>query len=706
MQSGADRLATATALLVIAFVVGLTVRYNSFIPWGTDSGAYISSAYRWAEGDVFSPATLLFHEPWAADGYVEAPLGHRPGPVRGTFTSFYPIGYPLLLAVALRLGGELAPYAVAPLLAGVLAWCAFLLARRLSTAWAGAAAALMIAATPVTLTHAIMPMSDVPAAAFWALAWVMSLRAGRSAAATAGLAAAFAVMIRPNLAPLALPVAVAVAWATLTSRRDAVARVVVFGIGAAVGPAMVLWSQAALFGHPLESGYPAPLEFFFQAGRIPHNAWFYPAELVGLHSWLVASAVAAVPLVFARRFADPDDRHRRAIVASAVGIIAVNYALYLPYLSFDGWYWLRFTLPAMLAIFVLCAAAFDWVRLALGSRHRWLAVLAAVPVAVIVLTPAGEMRAAVAGSDSYARLHQMGHYLRAALPRRAVVLTYAHGGAVASYTGLPIVRLDMIPLDSLDRVVGDLQRSGHVPVFVLDVSVEGRSLAERFQHSRYVRLDWPPRAEFATTLSVLYHDPADRDFFLSGDRYASDVLVWPPERGDQHRLAWAGLVADDVVWWPSPDDSRAFRTTLEATYRSALGRRETRAHVHPGAATLWLRRYLRYRIHACGHDEAIDKVIRQLDGAGPQAVCGTAHPAAFPPRDQTVDFRRRLDARPRAVAGIAAMTAVDLEGDAVWTQEYVQRRAAGCSHRQATDAVVAAILGQPVPPCGGAPAGR
>jgi len=201
MKHSSDALARTLALLAVAVVIGVGIRYNAFAGWATDSGAYISAGHAWAEGTVFRPASFVFWAPWSLRGNVEAPLGHTPGPIDGTITGMYPLGYPLLLAAAIKLAGPLAAHVVVPLTAGLLVWCAFVLGRSLSTPWAGVLAATLIGGTPVMLRHAIVAMSDVPAAAFWALSWVFSIRTGLHHAAAAGLAAAMAVMIRPNLAP-------------------------------------------------------------------------------------------------------------------------------------------------------------------------------------------------------------------------------------------------------------------------------------------------------------------------------------------------------------------------------------------------------------------------------------------------------------------------------------------------------------------------
>ena len=64
-------------------------------------------------------------------------------------------------------------------------------------------AAILLAFTPVFLFQSIQPMSDVPVTAVWMLcfAWI---QAGGRYDTVAGLACAMAVLIRPNLAPLAI----------------------------------------------------------------------------------------------------------------------------------------------------------------------------------------------------------------------------------------------------------------------------------------------------------------------------------------------------------------------------------------------------------------------------------------------------------------------------------------------------------------------
>jgi hypothetical protein len=689
MQGPPDRLSTAAAVLILATATGVTIRANIFVPWGTDSGAYLIAAEGWATKELFTPASFLFWATWDHDGLVEAPFGHRPTSVKGAITGSYPLGYPVLLATALKLGGPLAPYVVAPLFVGLLAWCTFVLGGMMSSGWAGAAASLLIAASPVTVWQAMSPMSDVPAAALWALSLVMSLRPGRGAAIAAGLSTALAITVRPNLVPLAAVIAAVVLSADGRSRVG-VHRVLLYGVFAAIGPGLVLWSQAVLYGHPFASGYEGA-DAFFSSDRIPYNVRFYPLQLVRLHSWLLLAGFLSVPLALRSRRAGPGQSRAALIACAALGIIAVNYALHLPYLTFEGWQWLRFMLPALTVLFVLFAALLDRIRLRLAERSRLLAVTMIIPLVYVAAHPRAVLKELFLAEGTFTRLQLMGHYLREALPTNAVILTYLHSGAAAFYTGRPVVRLDRLPADALDSVVADLRGHGLHPVFMVDHAVEGWSFHERFASSQYGRLDWPPRAEFYSASHITFHDPLDREGFYGGDVYPIDLLNWPttsPYRGSWPRLH----VPMESVSLPPLRESIMFMEALEVKYRDGLHRAATPRHLDPDSRVIWVLRYLRFRLHGCDHATSVNKVVQQIDGQGAQPLCRRVDAPVLPPWDETVHFRRQLEAK--SATRPATPSFVDLEGDAVWTQEYLRYRMGQCSHRQATEAVMERIDGK------------
>jgi hypothetical protein len=97
-------------------------------------------------------------------------------------------------------------------------------------------------------------------------------------------------------------------------------------------------------------------------------------------------------------------------------------------------------------------------------------------------------------------------------------------------------------------------------------------------------------------------------------------------------------------------------------------------------------------------DEPIDP-SRPLPGR-PGGPASAAADVSFPPRDQALAFRQELEATYRDVLHRTATASfVDVEGDIVWTTEYLRYRVNGCSNADAISRVQAQIQGgsaQPV----------
>jgi hypothetical protein len=334
-------------------------------------------------------------------------------------------------------------------------------------------------------------------------------------------------MIRPNLAPLALVVA-ALVFTESQGRLLGMKRLLVYGACAAVGPALILWSQAALYGHPFTPGY-AGYRDFFSVGRVGENARVYASLLVDMHTPLILAALVVAPYLAWRAPASGPGSHRAAAVAlAAVALVCVNYALFLPYLTYTGWDALRFMLPGLTAIYVLFAALVDQLRRGLAARAGWLAVLALLPLLIVLWPTRERIEYVFSIVPGYRRVQLAGRYMREALPPNAVILSFLQSGATVMYTGRPIIRLDVIDPASLDRIVEDLLRRGHRPMFLVDDLMESRGFRERFKGSLYQMMDWLPRAQFASPTELWLMDPADRPRYVNGERWPVDVLVWPP----------------------------------------------------------------------------------------------------------------------------------------------------------------------------------
>ncbi len=513
------------AVAVAGLTAAVSIRFHTFVASGTDQAAYIEAAHRWAAGRVAKPSPLQFSPVWSPPEFAAAPFGFRPGTARGTDVGEYPLGLPVLMAAAIRLGGPLAAYLVAPMFAGILVWSASLVGSGLAGSWAGLLTAGLLAASPITLAFAVQPMSDVPAAASWTLAWAMSLRPGLGASAAAGAAVAAAIMIRPNLAPL-VAVILGLLWTQREIGDEVPAsypwrRIALCACVAAIGPAMVAWSHYELYGSPFRPGYLGAADFYHLA-NIQLNLTTYPRLLMLVHTPLIFAGLIASTSLRWPRVRQRLNRRARAVALSAVTFVVLNYLLYLPYLPVSDPGFLRFVFPAFVALCVLLAGLLAHV--ARLSTSRALATVSVVPAVVVMLYPTGTVRFALEIHTHSARVRSAGHYLREVLPANAVVITSAQGTSIAHYTGRLIVRLDAIPPDGFDSLVDNLGRYGYRPVLVLDGEGERAFFQAHFPSSRVRALDWPPRAAFVDIFRLVYLDPADYDACRSGQRWPTDVI--------------------------------------------------------------------------------------------------------------------------------------------------------------------------------------
>jgi hypothetical protein len=79
-----------------------------------------------------------------------------------------------------------------------------------------------------------------------------------------------------------------------------------------------------------------------------------------------------------------------------------------------------------------------------------------------------------------------------------------------------------------------------------------------------------------------------------------------------------------VVPFPPRNEPYAFRQELELKYRDGLRRNATSSYVDIEGSIVWTQEYLRYRVNRCGHAEATQKVLDQIDGKGIAPVCTDA----------------------------------------------------------------------------------
>jgi MFS family permease len=495
------RVALYTALLIAGLVTAFTIRYASFTPWASDTGSYVHAARRWAERDLFAPEAFHMWPRWSALG---PPLGNRHGAISATYVTVYPLGFPILLAVGDLVDGDLGPYVIPPMCAGILVLATFAISRRMAPDWAALLAAMLVAVSPIVLANSVLAMSDVPATALVMLAIAMSVRPSMMAAAAAGACIAFAVTTRPVLAPLGVVPLFLVLTGTWSWKHTAV-----FVLTAAIGPAMIAWSQLVLYGGALTSGY-IGIEAFFSRDRIATNAEIYPRNLIALHSPFIFLGIAAVvPLYYTQDNRNPVVLR---IILALIALVLLNYVLYLPYLTYEEIWFTRFMLPAQAALFILLAAAIAYAVTAVSRLAKALSIVCVVPALIVMYEGTKVYRDLFAAWPAQVHARLMGHYLRDALPRNAAVISSLHSGAIAHYTGRQIVRFDFMSRADADVFIEALVQRRFRPVFVIDQENEWGLYNEIFAGTQHQRLDWPERAKATGgTATMWYLDLSDRN---------------------------------------------------------------------------------------------------------------------------------------------------------------------------------------------------
>jgi hypothetical protein len=496
------------AAMPVAIVASLAVviaglRWGTFAASGVDAYGYVSQAALWTRGTLRVEQPFVSSVSWPGADWAFAPMGYRPTVDGHAIVPSYAPGLPLLMAVAERAAGDCGPYYVVPMLGGLCVWFCYVLGRGAASSAVGACAAVLLACSPAFLFHLVVPMSDVPAAALWSAALYLALRGGAGSSACAGISAGLAVLVRPNLAPLALVVAAFTAWPSRRERKPSAAWKPAAWFVAAFVPALgviaiVNWR---LYGSPASSGY-GDLGPFYAIGHIAANARRYPAWLFQTHTPLIA--VSAIGLLAPWMTRSPI-LERRASALFLVFTLALA-ASYLPYSVFDEWWYLRFFLPVLPLLLVSMTASIFWVLGYLPAAARVVAF-----VALGTLLVRHELRFAIdAGltrlQTNERRYVTVARFIEASTPPNAVFLTLQHGGSVRHYGNRLTVRFDRVST-GLDDALASLERAGWRP-FILLEDWEEPQFKRQFGASSVVgQLAWRPYARLPEPGGVNIYDP-------------------------------------------------------------------------------------------------------------------------------------------------------------------------------------------------------
>jgi hypothetical protein len=449
---------TPLAIGLAIATLGVGIAYNTDSVGGADSYGYASQAHAFVAGGLKAHVPWVDRLPWPNGLEQFTPLGYtarrddRDGPL---VVPMYSPGLPMLMAVAEIVGGQRAIFALVPILGGLMALATYGIGRRLASPAAALIGTWLVVTSPVTLMMLIQPMSDLPTAAFWAIAFYFLLRDSITSQVLSGVAAGVAVMIRPNLA---FGVPMIVLWRAgraLFGPRDARPREWRMGIALAAGalPSAIIVAALNdyLNGSPLLSGY-GSLDNYFALENFWKNAARYPQWFVETET--IGGIAGVVALAWPFRALWPEATRggtRSAIVLIATFVVAV-WILYFYYLVFDAWWFSRFLLPTWPFLLIGVGAAAGWI----ARRTRWVGALA-VSVIVLAMGLHGVRYAKERSAFDLWRGDRhypiMARLVRESTGPKSVIVSMQHSGSLRYYGGRMTMRYDWIPGHSIDGMV-------------------------------------------------------------------------------------------------------------------------------------------------------------------------------------------------------------------------------------------------------------
>jgi hypothetical protein len=470
LQARRGLLRKAGLLLAAAAALGLVaagILYGSRTAAASDPSGYVSQSALWARGPLTVDQRFASTLPWPKASQSLTPLGYRVA-ADGAMVPTYAPGVPLLMALG-RQVGACGPYLVGPICGALLVLFTFQLGRPVFGAAAATIAAILVACSPVVVFMSLVPMADVPAATFWVGALAIAVGGSAPRAFAAGILTAIAILIRPNLVPLAV-----FPWLMVMVRtpgwRDRVIRTALFAVASIPGALGVAWVNNTLYGSPLTSGY-GDLGPGFSLEYAATNIRRYPAW------WLESQGPFA--FVFLASFwfwrKNRPMRHEFLVLA---GFAVTLWLLYLFYLPFEAWWFLRFLVPAVPFVFLLCA---DAVVQAAGQSAT-VRVVALAAFTVIIAAHVSrfiDTRDILGTGKGERRYLEPALHLASTIPPDAVIVAMQHSGSLRYYTGRLILRWDELDPSWLDRTVAFLRARG-IATYLVAESWEEEQIRSRF----------------------------------------------------------------------------------------------------------------------------------------------------------------------------------------------------------------------------------
>jgi hypothetical protein len=500
-SGGQSKVAALIAVAVAIALATFSVVRGTWSVGGSDSSCYALMAKAFAGGQL-QPHSALADAPWPNVPLTLAPGGFIPSPLHADAAS--PIcapGMSVLMAPLAAVFGPDAIFWLTPIAAFVLVLAAFAIARQLAGGMAGATAAILTATSPIVLFQTVQPMNDILTAALW-----LSALAIGGHHLISGIVIGAAILVRPNLAPLAIVLA-AIPFIQPGTREKQLRALAAMIAGSLPGVLILLWLNHALYGSVIASGYGDAAKLF-AAANVNANLSNFSRAIFQTQNIVPLIGLLA-PLVFR------DIKRRGSVLL--IAFAAVVIAIYLFYSPFPEWWYLRFLIPAIVVSLILASAVS--VHLLSKANMGGLIPIAAVVLGILGTRTAGD-RDAFALRRMEGRYRESAALVRDRLPANAVLITVWQSGSVRFHAGREIVMWESLDPAWLDRAITWLRSRGQQPYFLFERREEPEFRARFRGQSEVGGLDWPPRLDLGRQVRI--YDPADRARFLAGESYATE----------------------------------------------------------------------------------------------------------------------------------------------------------------------------------------